>query len=84
MIHPEKGSEHIKPTGNENNTAPKAASESPIVCWTVAMRDAQLAKHKPAIKNNTPTAIRRVFLFTVVGGVMVFIANWPHLVLFEH
>jgi hypothetical protein len=30
----------------------------------VAIRDAQLEKHKPAIKNKMPTAILSVFLVT--------------------
>src|SRR3569833_144967 len=60
IAQPEKGSDNIKPTGSENNTAPKPASVKPRFCCTVAMRDAQLEKHSPAINNKTPTAMRSV------------------------
>jgi hypothetical protein len=35
------------------------------------MRDAQLAKVKPAIKNKAPTAIRSVVLFVVIDLIVV-------------
>jgi hypothetical protein len=75
MIHPEKGKEQIKPTGSENNTAPNAASVSPMVCCTVAIRDAQLEKHKPAIKNKAPTARRNIFLLSLTDEIAVFIIS---------
>ena len=58
MIQPEKGSEAIKPIGIAISMPPKAANVSPSCCWTLAIREAQLEKHKPAIKNIAPTAIR--------------------------
>ena len=61
-IQPEKGREHMSPTGSEKRTAPSAASESRKVCWIVAIRDAQLAKHNPAIKNIALTATRSALL----------------------
>src|SRR5438128_1257763 len=68
IIQPENGREHIKPTGKANNTAPRAASLRFRFCCIVAIRDAQLAKQSPAIKNMIPTAIRSVVRGKIYGG----------------
>ena len=62
ITQPEKGNELIKPTGKAKSMAPKAASESCNVCWILAILDAQLAKHSPAIKNIAPIANLKVAL----------------------
>ena len=58
IIQPINGKEHIKPEGMASNTPPKPASDRCKNCLIVGIRDAQLAKHKPDIKNIAATAIR--------------------------
>ncbi|HWW38000.1 hypothetical protein, partial [Pedobacter sp.] len=53
---PDKGKESINPTGNAKSTAPSPASDNDNFCCIVAIRDAQLEKHNPAIKNMAATA----------------------------
>lgn len=62
MTQPENGSESIKPTGSVNKMPPKAASDKFNFCWMPAIREAQLAKVKPARKNTKPTVARNTFL----------------------
>ena|ERR1700733_2425464 len=57
IIQPIKGNEHINPDGMANNTPPNPASDKCMNCLIVGMRDAQLAKHRPDIKNIAATAI---------------------------
>ena len=75
MTQPEKGRENIKPTGSADNTPPKAANDKPRCCWILAIREAQLAKHNPAIKNMAPTAMRNASLDWVTGAVVVSILS---------
>src|ERR1700760_75915 len=58
MIQPVNGKEHISPVGMANNTPPNAASDKCNVCCIPGIRDAQLAKQSPDIKNIAPTAMR--------------------------
>ena len=55
---PASGREMKKPTGRAKSTPPSEEAESLRLSWIVGMRDAQLAKHRPCIKNINPTAIR--------------------------
>ena len=56
--HPASGSDTNCPNGIASSTPPSAASEMPMCCCTLGMRDAQLAKHRPNRKNKAPTATR--------------------------
>lgn len=58
MIQPVNGKEHISPVGIASNTPPNAASDKCKDCCIPGMRDAQLAKHSPDMKNMAPTAMR--------------------------
>src|SRR5258708_8860659 len=67
IIQPVNGNEHIKPVGMANNTPPKPASDKCSDCCIPGIRDAQLAKQIPAIKNTAPTAMRSANRDVVTG-----------------
>jgi len=81
-IQPENGNESINPIGSENKTAPNAASFKPSFACTVAIRDAQLAKQSPAIKNMAPTAMGRTVRDAIAGFMEVSIIDFLNLVYF--
>jgi len=55
-----------------------------MVCCIVTIRDVQLAKANPAIKNSDPTAIRSVVLLMVIGLIVVSIDIFVILVYILH
>jgi len=77
ITQPVNGSEHIRPVGMASNTPPSAASDKCNDCCIAGIRDAQLAKLSPAIKNMAPTAIRsdkRDFISSLVISILW--VNW--------
>ena len=67
--NPASGKEIMDPTGRAISTSPSWASDKPMLCWMLGIRDAQLAKHNPYKKNTALTAIRLILCGIVMESV---------------